>query len=270
MHSALPPILDCPAQLRWLAMNVAPEGDLRVKTSALKLGRLVRDLQSLFPVRRSCSGPQSRSHPDHIDAGRPELLDIKIDDPVELPAPLPAYLKRVMSRASQPVAIGVRVEPWLRPFPEMHGHHRLGDSVRDPGHTKRADPATMRLRDHHRPHRWRKVGARAHPIPDLVEVIPQISLELLQRLPIHSRSTLVLLDLPPSLPNHRLGNHKRLVLWLWHVSSLPPEAYASVDRIAIPGELAPWLHPHPSKQGSHSYYGPVRQRALHRYSMTTV
>src|ERR1035441_4859935 len=71
LHSALRAILDCPAQLRWLAMNVAPEGDLRVKTSALKLGRLVRDLQSLFPVRRSCSGPQSRSHPDHIDAGRP-------------------------------------------------------------------------------------------------------------------------------------------------------------------------------------------------------
>jgi hypothetical protein len=27
------PSLTAPAQLRWLAMNVAPEGDLRVKTS---------------------------------------------------------------------------------------------------------------------------------------------------------------------------------------------------------------------------------------------
>jgi hypothetical protein len=33
-------------------MNVAREGDLRVKTSALKPGRLARDLQSLFPVTK--------------------------------------------------------------------------------------------------------------------------------------------------------------------------------------------------------------------------
>jgi len=29
----------------------------------------------------------------------------------------------------------------------------------------------------------------------------------------------------------------------------------------IPGEPAPWLHPHPSEQELHGYYGPVRQRA---------
>ena len=40
----------------------------------LQLGRLVGDLQSPFPVRRSCSGPQSGSHSDHIDAGRPKNL----------------------------------------------------------------------------------------------------------------------------------------------------------------------------------------------------
>ena len=32
------------------------------------------DLQSPFPVQRSCSGAQSHSHPDHIDAGRPQKL----------------------------------------------------------------------------------------------------------------------------------------------------------------------------------------------------
>ncbi len=37
-----------------------------------------------------------------------------------------------------------------------------------------------------------------------------------------------------------------------------------------PDEPAPWLHPHPSEQGLHSYYGPVRQRAPHRYSVPSV
>jgi len=36
---------------------------------------------------------------------------------------------------------------------------------------------------------------------------------------------------------------------------------APVDRIDIPGEPAPSLHPHPSEQELHHYYEPVRQRA---------
>src|SRR3954469_2883324 len=42
---------------------------------------------------------------------------------------------------------------------------------------------------------------------------------------------------------------------------LLPEPTAPVERIDIPDQPAPSLHPHPSKQGSLSYYGPVRQRA---------
>jgi hypothetical protein len=84
-----------------------------------------------------------------------------------------------------------------------------------------------------------------------------------------------------SLPwpdSHRLAQHsfswytnrKRLVLVLWHASSLPPEASTPVDRIDIPGEPAPSLHRHPSEQRLRSYYGPVRRRAPHRYSMPPV
>src|SRR6266511_5719165 len=36
------------------------------------------------------------------------------------------------------------------------------------------------------------------------------------------------------LPHHRLGNHKRLVLGLWHVPSIPPGAGAPVDRTEHP------------------------------------
>jgi hypothetical protein len=50
LRSALRPLLDCPAQLRFLAMNVAPGGDLRVKNIQLCSSvKLVRDLWSSFP-----------------------------------------------------------------------------------------------------------------------------------------------------------------------------------------------------------------------------
>ena len=39
------------------------------------------------------------------------------------------------------------------------------------------------------------------------------------------------------------------------------QGFAPVDRLDIPGEPAPSLHPHPSEQVLLSYYGPVRQRA---------
>ena len=75
----------------------------------------------------------------------------------------------------------------------------------------------MRLRDLHRPDRRGKPAPRTDPIPDLVEVALQIGFELIESLPVHSRGALVVLDLPPRLPNHLLGNQKRLVFKLWHI-----------------------------------------------------
>ena len=163
------------------------------------------------------------------------------------------------------------MEPRLHQRLQIHGHHRLRDPVGDRGHAEHTDPAAMRLGDLHRPDRGRKVGPRAHPIPDPVEVVLQIGLELVQRLPIHSRGTLVGLDLPLRLPDQLLGNRERLVLGLWHVHPrFLPGLTPRLNEMDIPGEPAPSLHPHPSEQGLHSYYGPVRQRAPHRYSMPSV
>ena len=154
------------------------------------------------------------------------------------------------------------MEPRLHQRLQIHGRDRLSDPVGDRGHAEHSDPAAMRLGDLHRPDRRRKVGPRAHPIPDPVEVVPQIGLELVQRLPVHSRGTLVGRNPPIRLPHHRLGNRKRLVLGLWHVHlRFLPGPAAPVERTDIPGEPAPSLHPHPSEQALHSYYGPVRQRA---------
>jgi hypothetical protein len=66
-----------------------------------------------------------------------ELLDVEIDRPVVLPAPLPACRERVMGRLARPVAIGVGVKPVVRPFLQVHGHHRLRDPVGDRRHATR-------------------------------------------------------------------------------------------------------------------------------------
>ena len=163
------------------------------------------------------------------------------------------------------------MEPGLHQRLQLHGHHRLRDPIGDRRHTQQTDPTAMRLRDLDRPDRGRKVGPRAHPIPDPVEVILQIGLELVQGLPIHSRGTLVGLDPPLRLPDQLLGNRKRLVLGLWHVHPrFLPGLTPRLTEMDIPGEPAPSLHPHPSEQVLHSYYEPVRQRAPHRYSMPSV
>jgi hypothetical protein len=50
--------------------------------------------------------------------------------------------------------------------------------------------------------------------------------------------------------SHRLGNGKRLVFGPWHVASPPPEATPPVERIDIPDQPAPSLHPHPRSAGA--------------------
>jgi len=69
-----------------------------------------------------------------------ELLDVEIDHPVVLPAPLPACRERLMGRLARPVAIGVRVEPVVRPFLHVHSHDRLRNPVGDRRHAQHSNP----------------------------------------------------------------------------------------------------------------------------------
>src|SRR5664279_6069533 len=55
----------------------------------------------------------------------------------------------------------------------------------------------MRLRYFYRPHRWREVAPRRHPVPDLVQIVLQIGFEVLDGTPVHPRCTLIVLDLLP-------------------------------------------------------------------------
>src|SRR4051794_27972614 len=59
-------------------------------------------------------------------------------------------------------------------------------------------------------HRRRKVGARRHSVPDLVQIVLQVLLEVGDALPVHSRRALILLDLEPGIPEVPLRNIERL------------------------------------------------------------
>ena len=92
---------------------------LRSSPAALFKGpvrMLQRRMQPPFHVEQHPPAVGDRLHrpddqvPRHLVE---ELLDVQVDRPVVLPAPLPAYRKRVMGRASRPVAIGVLVKPGL-------------------------------------------------------------------------------------------------------------------------------------------------------------
>src|SRR5664280_3080023 len=73
----------------------------------------------------------------------------------------------------------------------------------------------MRLRYFYRPHRWREVAPRRHPVPDLVQIVLQIGFEVLDGTPVHPRCTLIVLDLLPRLLTDTLNEEDRDGLGEW-------------------------------------------------------
>ncbi len=112
------------------------------------------------------------------------------------------------------------------------GRHSLRDSVRDSRNPENSGPSAMRLRYLHRHHRRRKVAARRHPIPDLVQIAFQIGLEVLDRAAVRPRRALIGLHLQPGVPNLLLRNVKRLALRFLLAHTTPPSRL--VDRIGKP------------------------------------
>src|SRR5450759_3616434 len=96
----------------------------------------------------------------------------------------------------------------------------------------------MRLGYFHRPHRGREVTPRRHPIPDPVQTVLQVLLELLDRAPVHSRRTLIGLDLLPGLPYFPLRNLKRLACRLQFAHATPSGQFP-VDRTNKPRMTSP-------------------------------
>ena len=94
---------------------------------------------------------------------------------------------------------------------QVSADYLLGDAVGNRGDTQRSRPAG-RLRNVHPAHRWRHIAARRQPIPELVEVIGEPTLELLDRLPVHSSRSLVGLHTLEGLPDLPLRDVERLCL----------------------------------------------------------
>jgi site-specific DNA recombinase len=119
-----------------------------------------------------------------------EGLDIKIKNPVTTPASLPRHADRIERRFAGPASIGIRVELWLHRRFQMPFDHHLGDAISDRGNAQRARLAVA-LRYVDPPHRWRKVAARRQTIPEFVEVVSKISLEVRNRSAVYASRPLV-------------------------------------------------------------------------------
>src|SRR5215207_1472911 len=129
----------------------------------------------------------------------------------------------------------------------------------------------MRLGYLHRQHRGREVGARRHPVPDLVQVVSQILLELVQRHSVHARRTLIGLHLLVGLPHLLLRDSKRLSQRFQLAHAAPPGRARLTERTTATDDPTPSLHRHYSgfttttsrsastpRDGTHSLTGTAR------------
>jgi hypothetical protein len=105
---------------------------------------------------------------------------------------------------------------------QLQRHHRLRNPVSHGRHSQDSRPTAMRLRNLHRPHLRRKVRPRRHPIPDLVQIVVPIRIEVVDGAPVRSRRTLVRLNALICLPHQTLRNVKRLVRLTRLAHSSPP------------------------------------------------
>lgn len=106
---------------------------------------------------------------------------------------------------------------------QRHFHDHLGNPIRN-GRNPQGPLSTIALGYLHPPYWWREVAPRCHPIPELVEVVLKISLEVLYRLRIHTRAASVRLHLRVGVPDRSLGNTE----WLRFVQQNPPIAGCSI------------------------------------------
>lgn len=166
-----------------------------------------------------------------------EGLDVKINDPVDLPAPFSAARQGLPRGSSGPVAVRVGVEQRFHPRLQVQRGHRLGDPVRNRGHAEHANPLPAGLRYLDRAHRGWEVASRGHSIPELVEVPAKVPLELLDRLPVDACGPFVGLDPLIGLPKDRFGDRKRS--WRARQLFLHGQLVAAHARIARPRRFAP-------------------------------
>ena len=88
--------------------------------------------------------------------GPKEVLDVQVDDPIGVPAPLPRNTDRIQRRLAGPITVRVGMEHWFHSRLERHLHDCLRHTVPDCRDAERALTAIV-LRYLHAPHRRRVV-----------------------------------------------------------------------------------------------------------------
>lgn len=94
---------------------------------------------------------------------------------------------------------------------EHEFHHSLGNTIRDSRNPERA-LTTAFLWNQNFLHGRRKVASRAHPIPNPVQVIPEVSLKQRDRFLIHASGTCISAHEPPGTPYQPFRNIKRFAV----------------------------------------------------------
>src|SRR5215469_2419932 len=167
--------------------------------------------------------------------------DIKIQHPVLRPAPAAAHGQRVMGAAPRTVPVAVPVEDRLQFLLQQHRCRSLRHPIGRIGHAEQTHAFPMIFRYLHAPHRPREIAPRAHPVPQLVQVVPQLPSEQADADGIHARRPVVGPDLLPRLHNEALVDLKRLHLGLGsHPWLLPCRVGPGLTLVCT----APSLQPH--------------------------
>src|SRR6266700_477311 len=185
-----------------------------------------------------------------------ETLDVQIYNPVIAPASLPRLPHCFQRRLPRSIPIGIRMEQRVRRRLQSRLHHLLRNPIRHGRYAPLPFP-TVCFRYLHRPRRRRKVTARRHPIPDLVQVPFQVPFEIRNGLLVDPCRSMVRFYSFIRLPDLPFGNTERLCL----THRLLPLLVGSLNQ----GSMTQPLGSIPFRR-LHRYYGLFRPWAPLPYS----
>ena len=181
------------------------------------------------PVR---SAAASSNRECGTEAG--EGPDNKVRYPVPGPAPAAAYGQRVTGAAPRAAAVAAAAEDPLRFFLRQHRRRSLRHPVSRIGHAGQTHALPVIFRYPRAPHRTREIAPRAHPVPQLAQVV----------LPVPRPGTL-----PPAARAARGPPPRGQPGWLAFRSRPPlPGRQVLLFRASARDELTPPLHRAPPGQ----------------------
>src|SRR3954469_8219541 len=159
-----------------------------------------------FAVGMSTHGQHQETPVDLVE----EALDVQIEHPIVIPTTASGHDQCIMRRFSWTISIRILVEHGFQDRLQVTLDDHLSDSVGDRWNTKRSGSSRISLRDVYTSHGRREIASRAHPIPDPIEILTLISIEVLKGLLVYPRRTPVRLHLPIRFPYIAFSNTKRL------------------------------------------------------------